>query len=106
MKDTEYGNLIFETEYDGLMHVDKLWLYDNGVFKIDMPDLEANGAFRLKGDTIFLDYFKFKGSHSQAFIIENEFVYELANNSNRWTRSSRDTYMGIYINKLTDYNKK
>jgi len=101
MKSSEYGNLIFGTEYDGLMHTDKLWLYDNGVFKIDMPNLEANGRYTIREDTIFLDYFKFKGKNYQAFVIENEFIYELTNDGDNWVRSSRDTAMGVYINKLT-----
>ena len=35
MKKTEYGNLIFLTEYDGLMQTDQLLLYVNGVFNPD-----------------------------------------------------------------------
>lgn len=101
MKNSEYGNLIFGTEYDGLVHTDRLWLYDNEVFKIDMPNLEANGRYTIREDTIFLDYFKFKGKNYQAFVIENEFIYELTNDGDKWVRSSRDTAMGVYINKLT-----
>jgi hypothetical protein len=106
MKNTEYGNLIFETEYAGLLHNDKLWLYDNGVFKIDMPDLVANGKFKIKGDTIFLDYYKFTGQHSQAYIINNKVVTELLYDNGNWTNSSRDTDMEIKTNKLTSYIKK
>jgi len=101
MKDIQYGNLVFETEYDGLIHVDKLWLYDNGVFKIDMLNLEANGTFHLKADTIFLDYYKFKGNDYRAFKIKSNFVDELTFKSNNWIKGSKNRFMGIITDKLS-----
>jgi hypothetical protein len=95
MQDVKYGNLIFETEYDGLTHTDKLWLYDNGIFKIDMFDLAANGKYKISGDTIFLYYFKYKGKSYQAFLIEGNIIDEIERSGMTWLKRDRNTYMSI-----------
>ena len=100
MKDVKKGELIFLAEYDNLMGNENLYLYDNNVFEIYLPDLTANGKFELKGDTIFLNYFKYEGGLAPAFIIEDGNIFELAKENNNWKRSTRDTSMGIYKNKL------
>jgi len=101
---TKYGNIIFETEYDGLLHVDKLWLYDDGVFKIDMGMwlFIKKGTFRTKGDTIFLDYYKYKGDSYRAFIIEDDHIYQLKKNETGWIKTS-EGYMGIIKNDMVNY---
>lgn len=53
----EYGKEIFFAGYDALLSDDQLKLFDNGKFKISLSNYEANGTYKIKGDTLILIYF-------------------------------------------------
>lgn len=97
-----YGDVVFATEYDGLMHTDQLRLYDNGFFKLEMPDVNSNGVYRIKGDTVFLGHFLYDGPYYHGFVSEGGFVRELVRTKSGLVgRSTRDTSMGVYLDELS-----
>lgn len=91
IKDVEYGNQVLYAQDDGIVRLDELILFDNDVFKISIIDLEANGTFKIKGDTIYLDYYLYQGNEFNIFFKSGNLLYpineklnQLDSNSNLW----------------------
>jgi len=53
----EYGDEIFFAEFEALLSHDRLSLYANDVFQIQISNNCANGKYNIKADTIILEYF-------------------------------------------------
>ena len=99
IKKVEYGEQIFLASYDALMSDDYLKLYDNNLFEIIMPDLVANGKYKIEADTIFFEYFKYSGNMYQAYLMKQGGIYELEKKNGHWDYSKNDTYLGIHEDK-------
>lgn len=96
IKDVKYGKQIFYADYDALLSNDYLKLYDNDLFEIALPNLYANGTYKVIEDTIFFEYFKYTGKRNQAYLMKQGFVYELEKKEGKWIYSTHDTSLGIY----------
>lgn len=94
------GHLLFETEFDGLLHTDKLFLYDNGTFRIDMSDFGSCGNYSMKEDTIELEYLNTNSSKYNAFVISNGFVFGLERQNGQWVKLENNAFMPIIKNQL------
>jgi hypothetical protein len=95
IKDVEYANRVLYAQYDGIVRLDELILYDNDVFKISIIDLEANGTYKIKGDTIYFDYYLYQGNEFNMFFKYGNLLYPINEKLNQLDSNS---YLGIHTN--------
>jgi hypothetical protein len=99
----EYGKQILFAGYDGITSTDYFWVYDNGIFKIQLSDFKGNGTYEIDGDTLILNYFITNDILPKAYLIESgtKWIDEYEKIKGKWKKKENSgAGFDVYKNNL------